>query len=358
MTVPYDINYGGSCDNPLPSPTTLPPCLAIAWLDSENVDGAGCPPGKVCVKKVISIMWCSVEALPPLVAFSLFLETALATPFVHLVYTQNKSCLDFKAVPACFGPPVPLTGLKGYLVEAVPANACHPIRAAPASNRTLSSFIALIRRYDCPFNLKVFHAQEAGYQAAIIYNSYSDLLVSMAVPMEERRLQIVIPALFIGGTTSTFLKRQVRSAKDLQIMVVVPWGHYNFCWDKTDAAVYESALHCLLIWPGYCTQQVFLKFLHEFGLLISLSMGTSFLLLASWVKWSQPSQGIRVKTFRRGDRYDSCVICLAEYEAGDLLSILPCAHVFHYACINTWLLIQPMAEQTCPICKQTVNSTI
>ncbi|XP_063147140.1 E3 ubiquitin-protein ligase ZNRF4 [Candoia aspera] len=303
-------------------------------------------------------MWCLVEALPLLVVFSLFLETPLATPFVHLVYTQNNSCLDFKAVSACFGPPVPLTGLKGYLVETVPANACHPIKAVPASNRTPSGFIALIRRYDCPFSLKVFHAQEAGYRAAVIYNLYSDLLVSMAIKMEERRLQIVIPSLFIGGTASKLLRRQVRSAKDAQIMVVVPRGYYNHCWDKTGAAVWEPALHHLPIWPGYCTQQLFLKFLLKFGVLISLSMGTSFLLLASWEKWGQRSQGIRVKIFKSGDRYDPCVICMAEYEAGDLLRILPCTHVFHTTCINTWLFIQPTAGKTCPICKQKVNSTI
>ncbi|KAK9409018.1 putative E3 ubiquitin-protein ligase-like [Crotalus adamanteus] len=299
-----------------------------------------------------------VGPLPLLATVSFFLEPALAKPFVHLVYKQNDTCMDFNAAPACFGPPMPVSGLKGYLVETVPANACHPIKPAPVSNWTPSSFVALIRRYDCSFNLKVFHAQEAGYQAAIIYNLCSDFLVNMAVSLEERRLPIIIPSLFIGRTASKFLRRQVHSAKDAQIMVVVPQSYYNSCSDETYVALWELAVYDLPIWPGYCTQQLFLKVFQEFGLLISLSMGISFLLLVSWVKWGQPNQGIRVKTFKQGDRYDTCVICMAEYETGDQLKILPCAHVFHITCINTWLLIQPTVGKTCPICKQKVNSAI
>ncbi|XP_026546877.1 E3 ubiquitin-protein ligase RNF167-like [Notechis scutatus] len=303
-------------------------------------------------------MWGLVESLPLLVTISLFLETALAKPFVHLVYKQNDTCMDFNAAPAWFGPPVPVTGLKGYLLETVPANACHPIKAAPVSNRTPSGFVALIRLYDCSFNLKVFHAQEAGYRAAIIYNLCSDFLVNMAISMEERRLPIVIPSMFIGRTASKLLRRQVHSAKDAQIMVVVPQSYYNSCLDETYAALWELVVYDLPIWPGYCTQQLFLKILKEFGLLISLSMGISFLVLVSWAKWGRSNQGIRVKTFKHGDRYDTCVICMAEYEAGDRLKVLPCAHIFHATCINTWLLIQPVADKTCPICKQKVHSAI
>uniref|UniRef100_A0A8D2JCR9 PA domain-containing protein n=1 Tax=Varanus komodoensis TaxID=61221 RepID=A0A8D2JCR9_VARKO len=111
------------------------------------------------------------------------------------------------AVPACFGPPLPETGLTGYLVEAVPSNACYPIEVPPASNRTPSGFFVLIRRYDCPFGTKILHAQQAGYQAAIIHNIYSDLLVSMAIKMKETRQQVLIPSVFIGGTAAKLLRR-------------------------------------------------------------------------------------------------------------------------------------------------------
>ncbi len=44
---------------------------------------------------------------------------------------------------------------------------------------------------------------------------------------------------------------------------------------------------------------------------------------------------------------ESCSICLADYERGDRLTGLPCAHVFHSSCVEKWLA----RAITCPLCK-------
>ena len=44
---------------------------------------------------------------------------------------------------------------------------------------------------------------------------------------------------------------------------------------------------------------------------------------------------------------NECVICLSEYEAGDSITTLPCAHIFHTECIKSWL----QSKNHCPVCK-------
>lgn len=292
---------------------------------------------------------------PSLFIFSLVLKAISGKPFIHLVFSHNSTCLDCQAVPACFGPPLSHVGLKGYLFEAVPANACHPIEALPVSKVSPLSSIVLIRRYDCPFSIKVLHAQEAGYQAAIIHNLHSDLLVSMTVKMEETRQQILIPSFFIGESAAKILRQVVHSKNETEVKVVIPQSYYNPCWDNTGISIWDPARHDLEYWPSYCTQQMISRFIQKFGVVILLSMCISFTVVASCMKWCWRNKGIKMKTFKRGDKYELCVICMSEYEVSDQLKILPCTHAYHNTCINTWLLIQPRTGKICPICKQHVN---
>ena len=46
-----------------------------------------------------------------------------------------------------------------------------------------------------------------------------------------------------------------------------------------------------------------------------------------------------------------CGVCLAPHEGDAALTELPCAHVFHAACVNQWF----MNHRTCPMCRQLVQ---
>jgi hypothetical protein len=50
------------------------------------------------------------------------------------------------------------------------------------------------------------------------------------------------------------------------------------------------------------------------------------------------------------DEDDVCVVCCEQYQAGDVLKLLPCVHKYHKACITAWLLRQ----DRCPICQRSV----
>jgi hypothetical protein len=52
----------------------------------------------------------------------------------------------------------------------------------------------------------------------------------------------------------------------------------------------------------------------------------------------------------RGFENDICAICLSDFEAGEVLKVLPCGghHAFHAECITPWLTER---ARTCPLCK-------
>ena len=58
----------------------------------------------------------------------------------------------------------------------------------------------------------------------------------------------------------------------------------------------------------------------------------------------------------------TCAICKCEFEEGESLRLLPCGHVFHKRCADTWLLGSDgypfIQTDTCPLCKINVAEEI
>ncbi|XP_039057900.1 uncharacterized protein LOC120201342 [Hibiscus syriacus] len=53
------------------------------------------------------------------------------------------------------------------------------------------------------------------------------------------------------------------------------------------------------------------------------------------------------------DAVEQCHICLAEYEEGDQIRVLPCQHEFHMACVDKWL---KEIHGVCPLCRGDVRN--
>lgn len=46
-----------------------------------------------------------------------------------------------------------------------------------------------------------------------------------------------------------------------------------------------------------------------------------------------------------------CLICLSDFETGDVLRTLPCLHQYHQSCVDTHL----RANRSCPLCRSTID---
>uniref|UniRef100_A0A8C4N080 E3 ubiquitin-protein ligase ZNRF4 n=1 Tax=Equus asinus asinus TaxID=83772 RepID=A0A8C4N080_EQUAS len=231
---------------------------------------------------------------------------------VRVVLAGNGSAVDFAGSQALFGAPLAPQGVRGYLMEAKPANACHPIEGPPRPGNGSLGAIVLIRRYDCTFDLKVLHAQRAGFEAAIVHNAAS---------------------------------------QDLRVLVRC-----------------DKLAHVLLL-PDYlpCPEpdcHPLLAASWVLGRALALLASAAFVLQRLWrwlwARWhaeravkTQACQKAQVRRFTRHS--DLCAICLDEYEEGDRLKILPCAHAYHCKCIDLWF--SRGARRACPVCKQSVAGT-
>uniref|UniRef100_A0A5B7A279 RING-type domain-containing protein n=1 Tax=Davidia involucrata TaxID=16924 RepID=A0A5B7A279_DAVIN len=60
-------------------------------------------------------------------------------------------------------------------------------------------------------------------------------------------------------------------------------------------------------------------------------------------------------TTESGDDVAQCYICLAEYEEGDKIRVLPCHHEYHMSCVDKWL---KEIHGVCPLCRGDVREGI
>ncbi|CAD7687052.1 unnamed protein product [Nyctereutes procyonoides] len=97
-------------------------------------------------------------------ATQIYILTVQLFVFLNLLPT-------FDDLLARFGYRLPAESLRGFLINSKPENAYEPIGPPPLKDDSSGTFIVLIRRLLCNFDVEVLKAPRAGYKAATVHNS-------------------------------------------------------------------------------------------------------------------------------------------------------------------------------------------
>eukprot|EP00949_MAST-11_sp_MAST-11-sp1_P001697 g1697.t1 len=262
---------------------------------------------------------------------------------------------------AAFGGKIPSEGLSADLSIDEDVDAC-TLPEKHEENKYNGTFL-LVKRGNCSFAEKAFHAQRLGAAAIIVYNDEEGgdyLIVMQESSQEKSELDIDIPAVFIGNTGGQYLiLAQNLMLQDTGGPAVITLDKSH--WWASDILWFLCASFtvvwcfvglcfvwawCRKWWRGNERKRAVKRIKHR-----------RFKAQPAKQHSSEDDAGAgeeeNVEERARIDpdsefQQDSCVICLCEFEDGDMLCVLPCKHEYHRECIEPWLLKK---SNLCPICK-------
>lgn len=237
---------------------------------------------------------------------------------------------SWESVQGAFGGGLSDTGISGILSVADPVTACGPITNASG----ISSQFVLIRRgggTNCTFGQKVFNAQQAGYEAAIIFDDADE---GQLVEMDYHgSLAITIPSVFVSKDAGVTMSDWVNEyGNDMVLADIHPEVFIMKGFLFTVVTIMTGIFIVFTIYLIYRRRRIASQY--------------------------QPKERMTrrqiLKLPKRGycgetDKDEMCCICLEKYSEKDTITTLPCGHFFHHDCIKPWLQDQ---QRCCPICKR------
>jgi E3 ubiquitin-protein ligase RNF13 len=263
---------------------------------------------------VVSRIMSQREVMISLACLSLVLLTLLLDSgnAAVLLLTSNNESRSFPDMEAGFAPHIPAGGVEGVLFAADPLDACSPLTNQPQGSQPAP--FALIARGSCNFDIKVKNAQDAGFAAAVVFNT--DDGIDELVTMSGSSDGINIYAVFVSWLSGELLLGVVG---DRDTTCTIQPAFENTAW-----SIMAVSFISILAVSAVLTTFFFVRHhrLRNGGtpLLSREPSGMS----ATEVKalptlvFQGPGNG--------SGTTETCAICLEDYEIGEKLRLLPCNH--------------------------------
>lgn len=256
---------------------------------------------------------------------------------VVLITPSNES-IPFPDIEASFAPRISGAGVMGVVYVANPLNACMELSDLAPKIGNYSP-ILLVERGGCTFELKARIAQEAGYEAVIVYNDEDG---EELVTMSGDSAGIRIHAVFVTKETANMLLQYV---KDMDTICYILPAFENTAWSVMAVSFLSLLAVSAVLLTFFFVRRYRIRHFSSRFLLNREARGLS----------SREVKALPAVIYKTRDTSgtDTCAICLESYEVGEKLRILPCHHDFHALCVDKWLTTR---RAFCPICKRDVRS--
>lgn len=223
----------------------------------------------------------------------------------------------------------------GCAIRAIPEMACDNVVMPPINETGCSSNFAVVPRGNCSFSEKAYYVQFAhpiGYEALIMYNEPGQA----PIPMSGSKFaeQIQIPVVMVNYACMESLMGTYSADKGYVVTLKASPGYY-------DLIKYLVPFVAIV---GFCFIVLFIS------LVIRLCRERRRLARKRLSKSNLKK--IPTKKYKKGDREETCAICLEDFVEGEKLRILPCRHAYHCKCVDPWLTRN---RKVCPVCKRKVG---
>ncbi|XP_026751739.1 E3 ubiquitin-protein ligase goliath [Galleria mellonella] len=225
-----------------------------------------------------------------------------------------------------------------------------PLLSVDAPNDPLPEepWIAVIRRGNCNFEIKVQNAWRANASAVLVYNDRdTTLLEKMKLSSDNGRN---ISAVFTYKWKGEEITRLIDNGTRVMIGITKGRTFANVGNNINKTSVLFVSISFIVLMVISLAWLVF-YYIQRFRYIHAKDRLSKRLCCAAKKALSK----IPVKSLKTDDREvqgdgECCAICIEPYKVSETLRSLPCRHDFHKNCIDPWLL----EHRTCPMCKMDI----